>query len=129
MAKKFFGSRNPIGKRYQQEQGNKLGEPLEIIGVVKDVRYVDLREDVHPFAYVPVSQDAAPGSFMTFELRSSAGSPTFLISAAKSSITRVNPDASLQFKTLAVQVDDSLARERPLATLSDSSGGSPWLWR
>jgi predicted permease len=123
MAKKFFGGQNPIGKRYQPEQGNRLGEPVEIIGVVKDVKYVDLREDVHPFAYVPVSQDSAPGSFMTFELRSSTGSATSLISAVKSSIARVNPDASLQFKTLAVQIDESLARERLLAMLSGFFGG------
>jgi ABC-type antimicrobial peptide transport system permease subunit len=46
-----------------------------------------------------------------------------MISAAKSSITEVNRDVSLQFKTLAVQVDESLARERLLATLSGFFGG------
>jgi hypothetical protein len=34
-----------------------------------------------------------------------------------------DPDASLQFRTLAAQVDESLARERLLAALSGFSGG------
>ena len=41
----------------------------------------------------------------------------------KSAIAEVNRDVSLQFKTLAVQVDESLARERLLATLSGFFGG------
>ena len=56
-----------------------------------------------------------------FELRA-AGRPTALISAAKSAIAEVNRDVSLQFKTLALQVDESLARERLLATLSGFFG-------
>ena len=46
-----------------------------------------------------------------------------MISAVKSSIAEVNRDISLQFKTFALQVDESLARERLLATLSGFFGG------
>ena len=45
-----------------------------------------------------------------------------MISGVKSAIAEVNPDVSLQFKTLALQVDESLARERLLATLSGFFG-------
>jgi predicted permease len=120
--KKFFAGQNPIGKFYQPEQGKKLGEPVEIIGVVKDAKYADLREDIHPTAYVPASQEAHPGQFITFEMRSAAGPPTSLISAVKSACAGVDRDASFQFKTLAVQVNESLARERLLATLSGFFG-------
>ncbi len=123
MAKKFFGGENPIGRRYRPEDGDKLGGLIEIVGVVKDAKYESLREDIHPTAFRAVSQSAQPGQLITFELRVAAGAPTALISAMKSSIAEVNRDVSLQFKTLALQVDESLARERLLATLSGFFGG------
>jgi predicted permease len=123
MAKKFFAGQNPVGRRYRPDNGNKLADWVEIVGVVKDAKYVELREDIHPTAYVAASQDASRNESVTFELRVAAGAPTGLISAVKSSIARVNPDVSLQFKTLALQVDESLSRERLLATLSGFFGG------
>jgi predicted permease len=122
MAKKFFAGQNPIGRRYRTENGNKLGDFFEIVGVVKDAKYATLREDIPPTTYKAVSQNADPGQFITFELRVAAGTPTAAISAVKSSIAEVNRDVSLQFKTLALQVDESLARERLLATLSGFFG-------
>ena len=46
-----------------------------------------------------------------------------LISGVKSAIAEVNRDAALKFTTLATQVDESLTRERLLATLSGFFGG------
>jgi predicted permease len=122
-ARRFFAGQNPIGKRYRAQEGNKLGDPVEIIGVVKDAKYGSLREDILPTAYVAASQNAKPRESMTFEVRAAAGLPTALISAVKSAIADVNHDVSLQFKTLGLQVDESLARERLLATLSGFFGG------
>jgi ABC-type antimicrobial peptide transport system permease subunit len=82
-----------------------------------------LREQTHPTTYLAASQDAKPGQSITFALRVAAGTPTAVISAVKSSIAEVNRDVSLQFKTLTLQVDESLARERLLATLSGFFGG------
>jgi putative ABC transport system permease protein len=123
LATKFFAGQNPIGKRYRQEGGNKLGDLVEIVGVVKDAKYVALREDIRPTVYLAAGQDAMPDQSTTFELRVASGTPTRVISAVKSSIAEVNPDVSFQFKTLALQVDESLAREQLLATLSGFFGG------
>jgi putative ABC transport system permease protein len=123
LAKEFFSGHNPIGKHYRPEQGDKLGGQVEIIGVVEDAKYADLREDFHPTAYSAASQDAKPGQFATFELRPTAGKLTAMIPEVKSAIAAVDPDALMQFKTFAGQVDESLARERLLATLSGFFGG------
>jgi len=123
LAKKFFAGQSPIGKRYRVEEGDKLGDPVEIIGVVKDAKYTALRDDVPATVYLAASQEAKPDESITFELRANAGAPTSLISAAKSSIAYVNRDASLNFTTLGLQVDESLSRERLLATLSGFFGG------
>jgi predicted permease len=122
MVKKFFAGKNPIGKRFRTLSGNKWDDPVEIVGVVKDAKYETLRQDAPPTAYRAMSQNAKPNPYLTFEVRTSSGSPNAIISAVKSAIAEVNRDVSLQFKTLAVQVDESLARERLLATLSGFFG-------
>ena len=53
MAQKYFGGQNPIGRRYRMENGTKLSDPHEIVGVVKDAKYGKLREEILPTAYVP----------------------------------------------------------------------------
>jgi putative ABC transport system permease protein len=122
-AKKFFTGKNPIGRRFRLENGNKLGDPVEVVGVVKDAKYVDLREAVHPTVYMPVRQAETPGPSITFELRVAVGSLADAIPAAKAAIADVDRDVSLQFKSFASQVNDSLARERLLAMLSGFFGG------
>jgi predicted permease len=121
MAKKFFAGESPIGKRYRAEEGNKLGDWTEIIGIVKDAKYGNLREEILPTAYVPVGQIGAFTS-RTFEVRVAAGSPTSLISGVKAAISDVNRDVSMEFTTLSRQVEESLNRERLLATLSGFFG-------
>jgi predicted permease len=122
-AKKYFHGQDPIGRRYRAEQGNKFSDPVEIVGLVRDAKYLDLREDFHSTVYVAASQNTNPGKIVTFELRAAAGNATAMIQDAKRTAGEVDPGASLQFRTLAGQVDESLARERLLATLSGFFGG------
>jgi hypothetical protein len=44
MARHFFGEENPIGKRFSVERDAKPGPPIEVIGVVKDAKYSNVRE-------------------------------------------------------------------------------------
>jgi putative ABC transport system permease protein len=123
LAKKFFGGQNPIGKRYRRGFGDKPDALVEIVGAVKDAKYISLREQLSPTVYFAASQYAGEDESTTFELRVAAGVPTAVIPAVKSSIAEVNRDVSLEFKTLALQVDESLSRERLLATLAGFFGG------
>ena len=76
LAKKFFAGQNPIGSHFRVEEGNKLGDPVEIVGVVKDAKYIKLGEENRPITYLPASQNADPDQSITFELRANAGAPT-----------------------------------------------------
>jgi predicted permease len=120
VAKKFFAGANPIGKRFRQQDGAKWGPWIEIVGVVRDSKYGSLREKILPTAFTAASQDETP-MWYTFELRA-AGPPTAVISGAKAAVAAVNRDVSLQFTTLAEQVEESLSRERLLASLSGFFG-------
>jgi predicted permease len=118
---KFFAGQNPIGKRYRVEDGDTFGDWVEMVGVVKDAKYGDLREVTRPTAYIAASQEARERTSFYFELRANREAAA-LTAGAKAAIADVNRDVSLQFKSLAVQVDESLAREKLLATLSGFFG-------
>jgi len=119
-ARKFFHTSNPVGRHYRMGYPVK-DQLVEIVGVVKDATYNKLGEDQRAIAYLPSAQDIL-GPYITFELRA-AGSPANLAPAARAAIEKVNPAIVLEFRTLAVQVAESLTRERLLATLSAFFGG------
>ena len=122
MARKYFGAENPLGLHFRIQDGNIPRDPVEIVGIVKDAKYESLRDEASPFVFIPWSQGGPPGPLTGFELRT-ADAPTALIKGVKSAIARVNPDVSIEFKTLTAKVDDSIQRETMLATLSGFFGG------
>ena len=117
-AKKYFGNANPIGKTYRWRPNGVLSDPVEIVGVVKDAKYGSLREEIPPTSYRAESQEESR-PFAVLEVRAGAN----LIPAVKAAIEEVNKDLALQFGTLSTQIDESLTRERMLATLSGFFGG------
>ena len=122
MAQKYFGAANPLGRRFRIRDGNLTGGPVEIVGIVKDAKYGSLREDPSPSFFIPWSQGGAPGPLTSFELRPAGGAPTALISGVKSAIAGVNRHVSIEFTTLSAKVDNSIEREKLLATLSGFFG-------
>ena len=115
--KKFFPNTNPIGKTYRWRPNDILSGPIEIVGVVKDAKYFSLREPVPPTGYRAESQEK-PRGFAVIEVRGD----TNLLPAVKSAMGEFNRDVSLEFTTFSTQVDESLVRERLLATLSGFFG-------
>ena len=119
LANKFFGSPSAaMGKTFRQ--GWPVASPVEIVGVVKDAKYRSLRAENEMTAYFPQSQ-LSPPRWNNFQLRAS-GSAVALIPSVKAAFDDVSRDITLQFRTLALQVDESLGREKLLATLSGFFG-------
>jgi putative ABC transport system permease protein len=129
-AQKYFGAANPLGQYFRIREGRGsqyawsiTGGVVEIVGIVQDAKYGSLREDASPMVFIPWSQGGVPGPLTSFELRASGGAPTALISGVKSTIAGINRDVSIEFKTLSAKADDSIEREKVLATLSGFFGG------
>jgi predicted permease len=118
MARKFYPNLNPLGRFFRMEgdQG-KLGDPIEIVGIVRDSKYASLREEEHACAYFPITQSPGFGGGPNFIIRTSV-KLSAVLSLIQATVAGVNKSISLQFDTLARQVDDSLVQERVLATLS-----------
>jgi len=124
--RQFSTGANPLGKRIWQKA--ELGQPqvaYEIVGLVRNTKYRDLREDYPPLIYVPISQlDDCRGDCVdsdTILIRSStplAG----LTPRVKQTIAQVNPDISILFKSLQGMIHDELVGERLMATLSGLFG-------
>ncbi len=120
MANKFFGSPlEAMGKTFRQGW-NGTGSPVQIVGVVKDTKYRSLRAEGEAIAYYPLSQ-LPPMRWANFLLRAN-GPAAFLIPSVKAAVDEINHDITLQFRTLSVQLDESLGRERLLAKLSGFFG-------
>jgi putative ABC transport system permease protein len=122
MAQKYFGAANPLGQHFRIRDGDFIGNPVEIVGIVEDAKYYSLRAEPSPLIFIPWSQGGPAGPLTTFELRPAAGAPTALTSGVKSAIARVNRDVSIHFETLAGKVDASIEREKLLASLSGIFG-------
>ena len=122
-ARKFFGNRNPIGKTLGLDVPDKPGviAKHEIIGVAKDIKYNEMKEETLLTAYLPAAQDDDPWPEMNLVYRS-AGPPEALIPGIRSAIAEVDRSVSLEFHSLESQVNDSLLQPRIVALLSSFFG-------
>jgi putative ABC transport system permease protein len=121
-ARKFFEGRSPIGRTFQIEEGAGVERPVyEIVGLVKDAKYTDLREEFTPIAFVAATQQEKIDPYLQIVLRSGAPLET-LTSAVTTAVSAAQPGAILEFQTLTALIRDSLLRERLMAMLSGFFG-------
>ena len=121
-ARKFMGGGNPVGRTFHLEAEAGKPEPLfQIVGLVRNTKYYELREDFLPIAFFPTTQDDDPGPGATFVLRV-VGLPGGLTSAVKTTLAKFSPAIGVQFQSFSAQVEESLLRERLMATLSGGFG-------
>ena len=121
-ARKFFDGANPIGRTFQLVMGPGDPQPYyRVIGVVRDTKYTDLREDFGPVGYFAATQEKEAGPFLDFIVRSD-----MTLSSLTPTLTRtvreVAPGATVSYQTMRTFVRDSMVTERLMATLSGFLG-------
>jgi predicted permease len=122
MAQHFFGDSNPIGRRFSIPGWVGDKSMLEIVGVVENTKFINLRDQVPPAAYIPFFQ--SPDSFLaaSFEVRSSTN-PTALAASIREMIQQADSRLPLfGVKTLNEQMGETLVQERIVALLSSLFG-------
>jgi putative ABC transport system permease protein len=118
-ARKFLGSGNPVGRIFRKTE--TPDQAYQIIGLVKDTKYYQLREDPVPLAFFSFTQANGPEENSTLMIRSEdpLGS---LISSVKRTASEINPAMVLNFSVLKTQIREGLLREQLMATLSGFFG-------
>jgi putative ABC transport system permease protein len=121
-ARKFLAGGTPVGRSLAViQQGGRPDRVYQIVGLVKDTKYADLREDFAPIVFLPAAQDDEPDTFMHVVLRTEQP-----ISGLVASVKRIAADASpalvLNFRVFETTIRESLLRERLMATLSGFFG-------
>ena len=118
MARHYFGTDSPLGKRFTFEGQTRL---YEIVGVVADAKYLDLYETPPRTIYLNVFQEAR-GSASQFALRTDV-TPTAVVADVRRVANQVVPNVNVgKVTTLTEQIDASIVVERLIALLSTTFG-------
>ncbi len=121
-ARRFFGGvQGALGR--QVGFGSDPGTPadMEIVGVVKDIKYTSLKDEIPIQMFVPYLAARSAGE-MTVYLRTQT-SEEQVLAAAREIVRALDPDLPLyDVRTLQARVTDSLLAERLVAGLSAAFG-------
>jgi putative ABC transport system permease protein len=121
-ARKIFKGENPVGKMFRREEsGNTPDTLFLVVGLIRNTKYYELREDFRPIAFVPEAQDDSPGPFASFVLRTNAPLGEFYRNA-EAAVGEVHPGLGINFSVLTKQIQESLMRDRLMAALAGSFG-------
>jgi predicted permease len=121
LAQSYFLNANPIGRRVGFGDAKTSGD-IEIVGVVGDARYADLRRDVPPTVYFPYLQQLKQLGPMHFEVRT-AGNPIDMLASVRRVVQSLGKNLPLlEVKTQTEQIDETLFQERLFAKLSSFFG-------
>jgi len=120
--RRYLGNANPIGATVRT--GAEPGYPeatYEVIGVVKDTKYGNLRQEIPPIAFAPAPQHPISGPWAAAVVRSSEPLPG-VIAAVKQRVAELDPTIRMGTSVLRTQVREGLVRERLMAWLSGFFG-------
>ncbi len=115
-AKKFNLGDNPIGKRFGLGGANAKPD-IEIVGLVQDAKYSDVKREVPPQYFLPYRQEERLG-YGYFYLRTSTP-PEQMLATVPAMIRKL--DAGLpvsDVKTMETQIRENVTQDRIISTLS-----------
>ena len=90
MADRLFGGRNPIGRRLRYS--GLEAPPMEVVGVVGDIKITGLDQVTRPVIYYPFRQNSS--IFSNLVVRTNAD-PTALANSIRSGIQAIEPQAAI----------------------------------
>jgi predicted permease len=120
-AKRYFGDANPLGRHVGMGIDPGTKTDIEIVGVVGDTKYENMREEIPYELYIPsAQQQGANGGTVYMRARAD---PVRLFNAVRVAMQSVDAGVPMyDMRTLDHQVEVSLLTERLLASLSTVFG-------
>jgi predicted permease len=121
-ARRFLNGANPIGHHFWIEGAPDDPEKrYEIVGLVRDTKYGDLREEFRPIAYITPGQIPGADSRGQILIRSRLPQ-TEIVAAVKRVLSEINPAITVSFQGFKPMIEATILRERLMATLSGFFG-------
>ena len=120
MARYFFGEQSPLGRRFRLREGPLKDTSVEIIGIAKDAKYENLREQTRRTFYLSFFQwprESSPTTEQRMLLRT-FGNQSLTAAAIQRTVRELDsPIQILNLETMNHVVDESLTQERFVAQL------------
>jgi predicted permease len=118
-AKKFGLGREAVGKYMSDSSGNEVKLDIEIVGLVQDAKYSDVKRPTPPLFFRPYRQNERLG-YNGFYVKT-AMSPEQLMPSIHATIATLDPNLPVEdLKTLDQQVRENVALDRMISALSAS---------
>jgi len=120
-AARYFNG-DAIGRHFlRPSDSGDGGIDYEIVGVVADQKYDDLREAATRIYYLASSQDPAPWPQRRYVIRSTQPASQAM-AAIGQAVAAIDPAISIRYALLDEQMGDAMLRERLMARLSGIFG-------
>lgn len=114
--RRYLGNSNPLGQRFSHSDPKPDDPGFVVIGVAGDTKYSDLRRDVNPVTFTPVTS----GGWI--EIRT-ASNPSSIIPAVRSVVNQLDINLPISnVMTESDSVDRILFEERLIARFSSFFG-------
>jgi predicted permease len=115
-AKKFGLGHEAVGK-FMSMGGRGDSLDIQIVGLVKNAKYSQVKDEVPPLFMLPYKQDSTIGSAQ-FYVRT-AGDPMQVLRAIPPVMSHIDPNLPLEeLKTMPQQVKENVFLDRMISTLS-----------
>jgi predicted permease len=121
----MFHTRNAIGRTFRQQVAPGETSPVfQVVGVVANTKYSDVRDPLRPLAYFPEAQVTNPEPTLTEVqvLVRTAVTPVTVTSAVTAAAREVSPAILVSYRTIEQDIRRSFLRERMMAIISGFFG-------
>jgi putative ABC transport system permease protein len=118
----FLANQNPLGRHFAHGGGDKVKPDIEIVGIVKDAKYADMREAPPRTYYVPYRQ--IKRQFVLYFYLRTAIEPEQIAAQIRTEVAALDPNLPIKdLKTLRNQIEENLVAERLLSSLTGAFAG------
>jgi predicted permease len=121
-ARQIFGTREAVGRRFALEvPPGQTAPSYDVIGVVADTKYDDVREEPRPIAYLSMAQEEQAPGFFSVVVRTDLPSASVLPALTRE-VTAAAPGASVSYSRVTEYVEVLLRTDRLMTTLAGLFG-------
>ena len=118
-ARHFGLGANPVGKRMASTFSDTLPLDIEIVGLVRDMKYATVKGDVPPVYFIPNRQQTHIGT-MYFYVRT-ASDPSTMLGSMRQLVQRLDPMLPVEnLRTMPEEIRINTFEDRMVTTLAAS---------